>query len=153
MLEVLTQDRQLDAEVAEKLMGHALVGAEIAEQHGSITLSNGGEIGDGGVLPYRYRDGDAQFITRYPDDPVRAHVYEVPFYSSDIAAAMQVEDRIAELNLQNDYIAHLWDKVGAKRNGSNFWTADNMKAFWLCIHASPEQRCQAALAALKDQRQ
>jgi len=73
-----------------------------------------------------------------------------PFpYGEDIEAAMTVENRIAELGLQNDYIAHLWSVVGATRNGINFWTADNFKAFWLCIHATAEQRCRAALAAIE----
>lgn len=67
--------------------------------------------------------------------------------SIDIAAAIEVEDRIAELGKQNDYIAHLWDEVGAARDGSNFWTAQNFNAFWLCVHATPEQRCRAALKA------
>lgn len=70
-------------------------------------------------------------------------------YSSSVEAAMQVEDRIAERGLQNDYIAHLWSVVGATRNGINFWTADNFKAFWLCVHATAEQRCRAALAAIE----
>lgn len=78
-------------------------------------------------------------------------VREIEYYSSDMEAAMQVEDRIAELGLQNDYIAHLWIAVGAtRRNGVNFWTADNFKAFWLCVHATAEQRCRAALAAIGD---
>lgn len=69
-------------------------------------------------------------------------------YAEKTEAAFQVQDRIAELGLQNDYIAHLWEAVGATRNGINFWTADNFKAFWLCVHATPEQRCRAALACL-----
>lgn len=70
-------------------------------------------------------------------------------YSTEIKAAMEVEDRIAELGKQNDYIAHLWDEVGAARDGANFWTAQNFNAFWLCVHATPEQRCRAALKAIE----
>lgn len=82
--------------------------------------------------------------------PVPEHrADEAPHYSTDIGAAIRVEDRIAELGKQNDYIAHLWDEVGAARDGSHFWTAQNFNAFWLCVHATPEQRCRAALHAME----
>lgn len=71
-------------------------------------------------------------------------------YSTDINAAMRVEDRIAELGKRNDYVAHLWDQVGAVRDGVNFWTAQNLNAFWLCVHATAEQRCRAALAVFAE---
>ena len=75
----------------------------------------------------------------------------LPLYSKSIEAAFQIEDRIAELGLQNDYTAYLWIEVGATRNGTNFWTADNFKAFWLCVHATAEQRCRAAIAAAQEE--
>jgi len=93
------------------------------------------------------KNGDYQEIMSHPDQLANPPVWSP---SKDIRAAFQVEDRIAELNLQNDYIAHLWSVVGATRNGINFWTADNFKAFWLCVHATPEQRCRAALEAVGD---
>lgn len=70
--------------------------------------------------------------------------------SESVDTAMQVEDRIAELGKQGDYIAALWDVMGADR-GVNFWTASNIEAFWLCVHATAEQRCRAALSAVDSQ--
>ena len=72
----------------------------------------------------------------------------VPYYSESIEAAMKVEDQVGEMGKRNDYIAHLWDEVGAERNDAKFWTAQNFNAFWLCVHATPEQRCRAALKAV-----
>jgi hypothetical protein len=117
--------RELDAAVAERVMG--------------------------------YRNHNPELINLTPThmawhtaiSPTTGNREIVPCYSSSIEAAMQVEDRIAELGLQNDYVAHIWSVVGATRNGVNFWTADNFKAFWLCIHATAEQRCRAALAAIE----
>lgn len=91
----------------------------------------------------------APFAYRRPDGHI-VHPYSAPSYSSSIRAAMEVEDRIAGLGKQGDYIAALWDVMGADR-GVNFWTASNIEAFWLCIHATAEQRCRAALAAIGDQ--
>ena len=82
----------------------------------------------------------------YPQPPIPVSG-SCPRYSESIGAAMQVENRIAELGKQGDYIAALWDVIGADRS-VNFWTASNTRAFWLCVHATPEQRCRAALRCL-----
>lgn len=59
------------------------------------------------------------------------------FYSSDIAAAMQVENRIAELGLQGWYVMEL---AIVTRGGQ-----------WGLVHATARERCLAALAAITTQ--
>jgi hypothetical protein len=61
---------------------------------------------------------------------------------TDIRAAFEVEERIAELNLQQPYLQALWDIVGADAN------YDDVKGRFLFKHASPELICKAALLAL-----
>lgn len=63
-------------------------------------------------------------------------------YSTDMAAAIEVEDRIAELGLQDEYAARLRDQVG---------TFDFPRDIWAIARATPEQRCRAALAAVSTQ--
>ncbi len=65
--------------------------------------------------------------------------------STDIAAAMQVEERIEELGLIGAYCKHLneianayWD-MGIRQGRS-----------WQLIHASPEDRCRAAVLAKEE---
>ncbi len=64
--------------------------------------------------------------------------------STNISDAMEVEDRIAELGLGNEYIGALRDVTGADAM-SFTWQQD-----WLIAHATPRQRCEAALAAIKE---
>lgn len=132
----MSELRELDAQVASNLFHYALVNAKIAAEKGVIDLSRDGEIGDGGVLPYEYVEGD-QFITRYPEDPLRSHVYEIPYYSSSIAAAFQVEDRVAELGLKSEYVQALQGELQSAIT-------------WDFVHASPGQRCRAALQCVKE---
>ena len=102
------------------------------------------------VMGWQRQDGYNYWMTFSAGGTFKLHALIATWNPIEsIEAAFQVEDRLAELGLQNDYIAHLWIVVGATRNGINFWTADNFKAFWLCVHATPEQRCRAALAAIE----
>lgn len=66
----------------------------------------------------------------------------VPHFSEDIAAAYQVESRIAELGLEREYMAALWD-IAYKMNPS----LDDYRGDFLYKHATPEMICQAALKA------
>lgn len=72
-------------------------------------------------------------------------------FSESIEAAMQVEDRIAELGLQGNYVAALWEVLGGQI-GVNFWNKSNFETMWLCTHASAEQRCLAALKAVQEKK-
>ena len=62
---------------------------------------------------------------------------DLPRYSRDIAAAMQVEDRIEELGLEETYINRLIRLLGI--------SAPYLDQLFILVHASPEDRCRAAL--------
>jgi hypothetical protein len=62
----------------------------------------------------------------------------VPDYSSDPLLAYEVEERIKELNLSHRYTEELTEIVRTK----------DLPADW----ATPEQRCKAALNAVKSKR-
>ena len=61
------------------------------------------------------------------------------FFSEDIAAAMQVEDRIEELGLEETYINRLIRLLGI--------SAPYLDQLFILVHASPEDRCRAAVLA------
>lgn len=62
--------------------------------------------------------------------------------AQNIEAAMEVEDRIAELGLADVYANHLCRITAAAQTNRLASTFD-------LIHATPEQRCRAALAAIE----
>lgn len=72
------------------------------------------------------------------------HPYDIPNYSTDIAAAREVEDRIQALRLHLDYAAHLLDIIGIEAPKP----IARPCVAWLCANASPRQRCLAALRAM-----
>lgn len=63
--------------------------------------------------------------------------------TTDIAAAWAVEERIVELGLTEEYCRELYT-IALKRDIVN-WR-------WQLIHATPEDRCRAALAAAESER-
>jgi hypothetical protein len=64
--------------------------------------------------------------------------------TKDISTVWKVEERIAELQLEGQYIKALCDIVGTPRDGMRFHAMDD----WRIVHATPEQRCKAALLAV-----
>lgn len=65
----------------------------------------------------------------------------LPAYESSIAAAWEVEERVADLDLVEEYEQALIKEV-----------ADEPRAMpWPLIHASPAQRSRAALAAVRQE--
>ena len=67
----------------------------------------------------------------------------LPAYSTDIAPSYTMEERIAELGLIGEYCKHLNDMANAR------WDAGEIQGrSWQLIHATPEDRCRAALKAL-----
>jgi hypothetical protein len=66
----------------------------------------------------------------------------VPDFATDIAAAMEVEDRIAELDLRAEYAAALQIVVAHDARDEEY-----SPGLFGLIHATPRQRCLAALAA------
>ena len=86
-----------------------------------------------------------KWLAEHPRLQGRYHVGPLehwPPYSTNISAAMEVENRIAELGLENEYTIALWDAVGTGTPSS--------RSLWFCIHATPEQRCLAAIEASKE---
>lgn len=66
--------------------------------------------------------------------------------STDISQAFMVEDRIKELGLEKDYSYHLF-----KICKPNFPLHSALKSeIFNVIHATPFQRCQAALKAVEN---
>lgn len=78
----------------------------------------------------------------YLDD--RGEIVDLPFFSSQIAAAMEVQYEIHKRRLHLEYAHYLMLEVGIERPAQ---TAVEAIA-WLCANASPRQRCLAALRAV-----
>lgn len=114
----MSELRQLDLDVAEQVMGFDRMNARVDPM---------------------VRNGDPQYFMGYPV----GHDF-APYYSIDIAAAFQVEDRIAELGLQRQYIIALRGETRAQM------IAAACGYEWKLVHASPEQRCRAALECVKE---
>lgn len=73
----------------------------------------------------------------------RTHMIDarpVPYFSSQIEAAMQVEDRIVELGKQTDYVFALGEIIEREK--------DSPAGVFDYAHATPRQRCLAALSAI-----
>jgi hypothetical protein len=64
--------------------------------------------------------------------------------STDIATAWQVEERIAELGLIDEYCLHLNAIANAHWEGG-----ERQPQRWQLVHALPEDRCRAALKAVE----
>lgn len=65
-------------------------------------------------------------------------------YSGSISAAWEVEEQIASLEKEGHYVNALCDVVGTPRDGTRTLAMDD----WRMLHATPEQRCKAALLAV-----
>lgn len=63
-------------------------------------------------------------------------------YSSDIAAAFEAEEKIKELGKEEPYVFALLGLLGFPED------VDCVETFAI-IHATPKQRCQAALLAME----
>ena len=66
-----------------------------------------------------------------------------PFYSTDIAAAYTMEERIAELGLIEEYCFQL-NAIANEHKDRDYCRQPQR---WQLIHATPEDRCRAALKA------
>lgn len=113
--------RELDAAIAEKVMRFTRA-PEPSHPTDNRAIN--------GVLYY------------LPDTPWDRNQHNVvPYFSSDIAAAMEVESRIAEISplCKLVYLDALRDLLESERDAS----------LWNLIHATAEQRCRAALEAVR----
>lgn len=69
----------------------------------------------------------------------------LPFYSTEIAAAYAMEAEIEQRGLHRQYVRHLAVVVEIV----NY--ADIRQRYWLLAHATPWQRCVAALRAVESE--
>lgn len=111
--------KELDAAIAERVMGFDEV-----EHIGDLLYYHNAEMDRLSETGGRWRS-------------------PVPMYHSDIAAAMEVESKIAERGLHREYAKALAKSCPLWSKGS-----DMLQLYWELAHATPEQRCRAALAAV-----
>lgn len=123
--------RKLDAEVAEKVMGWSIV-----PEGNRWRVSRTGEF----VNSWCVDSPNLADLDDDVDDRLYGR-YAMPRYSTDIAAAFSVEDRIAEMGHADDYTVRLHLLVANSIKDRAFRMFD-------VVHATPEQRCRAALATI-----
>lgn len=149
--------RELDAEVAERVMGwqwmsrvnySGATGPDDLKKTSAWLFppdsedTDTGKEGMFGETIYMRNGIVGPFVPCLPRQKETTG-FHGPRYSSDIAAAMQVEGRIAEMELQSRYAAALWIVAGDDAEKANQHYGN-----WDLIHATAEQRCRAALAAV-----
>lgn len=124
--------RELDVRVAEKIFGYE---TRIADEDGLFSICMLGNCDNRDYVepgePYIYFQEEGH-------QPEK----RFPHYSTDIAAAYQVEEHIAVLGLQEAYMTALWDLAGQETN------YDDAKGRFAYKHASPLNICKAALKAM-----
>jgi len=150
-------NRELDEKIARKVMNLQVLGWAYAR-----TYENGwmiiGEGGDQAVYVYQCHCTDfEQFDKEYglpPAPKVFGHfVYclaVVPFYSSDPVAVFEMEEKIKELGLMREYGLALARELGLFDDERDMGDLEGRNLFALA-HASPEDRCVAALEAVEMQ--
>lgn len=176
----LDELRELDAQIAGKVMAWTLLGKADCEHEpecGSLEIvplnepSRQFESHPVYLERCRCENYPVQHVV-YPDGPMRPIEIEVntrnaqehdndlnkwghsrsclgivPRYSSDISAAMEVENRIEQLHLIREYVRAL-EHIGDMATPSRVITDTGVA--WRLAHATPEQRCRAALKAVED---
>jgi hypothetical protein len=137
------QERQLNREIAEEVFGWS---GRVIRYEWPDRSKRERPI----VTFLRYRDK----YCHYPDMGGTPCVGEdgkrVPYsehgavpgaYCQHLSLAYVVEERIAELGLQGEYVEALARIVAAGTGGS--------VKLWLCLHASAADRCRAALECVR----
>lgn len=92
----------------------------------------------------RWANGNGQWTL--PDGSQGPTWNTMPRFATDIACAFQVEDRIAELNLKGSYAIALHDII--RQTYAPLYVMTDTDETWDLIHATPRQRCEAALATV-----
>lgn len=137
--------RELDAAVAERVMGYSLVPRSVAiERDGCITIPTPDALDGGGVLHVEHFADDPYFITQYPDDPLHARMYAVHEFSTDIAAAMEVVEKMREKGFR-------WEALTPRGTGWRircFPADDAPDGYTQFRGLLPEAICRAALATV-----
>ncbi len=141
--QIILAGRELDAMVAEKVMGWRWIeapGHDRDEHPGEWVF----------LMPPEQVD---QFLSRFirSAEPRRAYRYDLPFYSTDIAAAFPLVSKINKLGM--------WLKLTSPFNPSDVWNAgftahnstgwNGMSDFRGQGESAPEAICRAALAVVE----
>lgn len=89
-----------------------------------------------------------------PSLDINPPLYAGPHFSSDIAAAMQVEAEIDRRGLREQYVDALlvvleFDEAGIFRMAIETGGHDGWNVAWSLVHASAADRCRAALKAIE----
>jgi hypothetical protein len=127
-------DRELDVKVSYYIFGYGCRAVPNTypkdfEVRGKIV----GEIDE---------NGNADYVEILPKS--------LKHYSSDLNAAYEVEEKIAEMGLTNKYIDALVDVVGVEFTPYDGENLLSYEQYYAIIHASAENRCKAALAAVQN---
>ena len=121
--------RELDAEIAERIFGYTL-DYEFADM-----------MFDGAPCVKELRSRDDEWGV-------------LPFYSTEIGDAWLVEDEIERRHFQQQYVDTLADMVTTTDSIVEDIIAlhglSDALIIWRILRATPEQRCRAALAAVKE---
>lgn len=128
MAEEQLSGRDLDPAVAERVMGCKL---RVNALPSGVATYYYCECGHG-----EHGDHDNEEL-RVDTDP-----WEIARYSESIEAAMQVEDRIAEMGLKKIYFTCLLQEVCDS-------LANYSASMFDVVHATAKQRCRAALKAVE----
>ena len=82
--------------------------------------------------------------------PIKANAWlPVPDFSGSLDAAWQMEEEIERRELRYRYAQVLYAEC-LELNGGNWGLGFDRGLIWLLIHATPEQRCRAALEAVRE---
>ena len=117
-------NHKLNAQVAEEVMGWKNVGPL-----------------QGGNVPFGERPDDYN-----EDHPTNPMIDQVPDYSGSLDAAWQMEEEIERRG--RDCLCLYVRRVIWNCGGVGH--PDSPQTLWRYIHATPEQRCEAALEAVRE---
>ena len=131
--------RELELEVAKRVFGFRWFHCE--SEHGP---ERNQILSEDQVETWRSLDWQCVEIEGPKEDQFNDDT-AAPKFIRSIEAAMRVQDRIAELGLQTRYVLELGKIVDPRES------RDEKVAllWWALVHASAEQRCRAALAAIE----
>lgn len=119
----LKPGRELDALVAEEVMGYA-----IGDGQGGYVVQK--------VIILRPDDGSAEWL----GDGQK----QLPRYSTDISVAFEMENHLEQIGLVDEYGFQVYAITEADETRAGIRNTNMFKI----VHASPEQRCKAALLAV-----
>jgi len=117
-------NHELNAQVAERVMG---LGSENIARNTHYHFP--GEMG--------------RYCGRYG----YSVLLDIPDYSGSLDAAWQMEEEIERQGLHGSFVREL---VWAAADSAGDFNLQSPYALWLLIHATPEQRCEAALEAVRE---